>query len=305
MRCKYRLRFFSSKGAFVVMLWTLLISTVSFSSLYFFSINFPVDPTVALHLDWLSFIPLTVSILTAPLSGWLADAKFGNYRVFRVGTIMLFISTVVSCAFLLIMEELVQESNYVLKWVYLCLCFGLSIVGVNACAVTAVPLGLDQMPDASAKSITSFVSWFVCCIFTGGAASEVLFLLNRSNCFNKTTYSKYSILWALLPTLCMSVVLVTMFLISHKWLIIEPESPQSIKTIYRVLKFAAKHNAPLNRSAFTYWEETIPSRIDLGKSKYGGPYTSEQVEDVKTIMRLFVVTLHLFHLQFSFTLMNL
>ena len=62
-------------------------------------------------------------------------------------------------------------SNYVLKWVYVCLCFGLSIVGVSSCAVTAVPLGLDQMPDASTKSITSFISWFVCCIFTGGAVS--------------------------------------------------------------------------------------------------------------------------------------
>ena len=138
-------------------------------------------------------------------------------------------------------------------------------------------------------------------------SSEALFLLNRSNCFNKITYSKYSILWALLPSLYMSIVLVSMFFISHKWLIIEPESPQSITTIYRVLKFAAKHKAPLNCSAFTYWDENIPSRINLGKSKYGGPYTSEQVEDIKTIMRLFVITslFALFHLQWSFILMNL
>ena len=89
MKLKYRLRYFSSKEAFVVM-WNLLISTVSFSSLYFFSINFPIDPTVALQSDWLSSIPRIVSILCAPLSGWLADAKFGNYHVFRVGTIILF-----------------------------------------------------------------------------------------------------------------------------------------------------------------------------------------------------------------------
>ena len=29
---------------------------------------------------------------------------------------------------------------------------------------------------------------------------------------------------------------------------------------------------PERRSAFTYWEEDIPRRIDLGKSKYGGPF---------------------------------
>ena len=74
-----------------------------------------------------------------------------------------------------------------------------------------------------------------------------------------------------------------------KWLIIEPKSSQPLKTIYQVLKFAAKHKAPLNRSALTYWEENIPSRIDLGKSKYGGPFTTEQVEDVKTVLCIMVV----------------
>ena len=89
----------------------------------------------------------------------------------------------------------------------------------------------------------------------------------------------------------MSIILVSNILLSPKWLIIEPRSPQSLKTIYHVLKFAAKHKAALNRSALTYWEEDIPSRIDLGKSKYGGPFTTEQVEDVKTILHLLAISL--------------
>ena len=63
-----------------------------------------------------------------------------------------------------------------------------------------------------------------------------------------------------------------------------------------MLKFAAKHKAPVNRSALTYWEEDIPSRVDLGKSKYGGPFTTEQVEDVKTFLKLLVVSVLLFSL---------
>ncbi len=84
----------------------------------------------------------------------------------------------------------------------------------------------------------------------------------------------------------MSVVLILDFLLAKKWLIIEPKSPQSFKTIYHVVKFAAKHKAPLNRSALTYWEEDVPSRMDLGKLRYGGPFTIDQVEDVKTILHL-------------------
>ena len=43
---------------------------------------------------------------------------------------------------------------------------------------------------------------------------------------------------------------------------------------------------PRLRSAFTYWEDKPYSRIDLGKAKYGGPFTTEQVEDVKTFFRV-------------------
>ena len=43
------------------------------------------------------------------------------------------------------------------------------------------------------------------------------------------------------------------------------------------------------RSAFTYCEDKLPSRIDFGKTKYGGPFTTEQVEDVKTFLRLLVI----------------
>ena len=43
-----------------------------------------------------------------------------------------------------------------------------------------------------------------------------------------------------------------------------------------------------------YWENYIPSRIDLGKEKYGGPFTYEQVEDVKAMLRLLLLMVSLF-----------
>ncbi len=59
--------------------------------------------------------------------------------------------------------------------------------------------------------------------------------------------------------------------------------------MFRVLKFATKHKILIRRSAFTYCENKKPSRIDLGKSKYGGPFTNEQVEDVKTCLQMVLV----------------
>ena len=55
--------------------------------------------------------------------------------------------------------------------------------------------------------------------------------------------------------------------------------------------FAWKHKHPLQRSAFTYNDNYIPSRFDFAKERYGGPFTTEQVENVKTFLRILVVLL--------------
>ncbi len=59
--------------------------------------------------------------------------------------------------------------------------------------------------------------------------------------------------------------------------------------VYKVVAYALKNKQPRLRSAFTYWEVNIPCHFDLGKMKYGGPFTTEQVEDVKTLFRVFSI----------------
>ena len=72
-------------------------------------------------------------------------------------------------------------------------------------------------------------------------------------------------------------------------LTIEPAGHNSYTMVYKVLKYAWQHKCPERRSAFTYWEEDIPPRIDLGKSKYGGSFSTEEVEDVKTFLLLLLM----------------
>ena len=282
MKCKYRMRWFSSKGAFLVLLWILLLTIAL--NLIVTTVKLRRDTLVHSALYFLG--PIILAFVSAPLSGWLADANLGNYKVFRFGVVLSFISAVMNCL-ILILKSMVCESNYVLEGIRLCAIWSLFAVGCCACIVTALPLGLDQMPDASSSSITSFIAWLVFTTFIGSLVFEFINLVNK---FHLIGEKDLSLICALFSTLCLSVILIFTFVFSPKWLIIEPKSPQSLKTIYQVLKFAAKHKAPLNRSAFTYWEEDIPSRIDLGKSKYGGPFTTEQVEDVKTVLRLLVIS---------------
>ena len=282
------------------MVWLLLLTTacVSFAYSFYKTIQRAIlNSSVSWY--WLGLVPLLFVSLLAPLSGWLADARLGNYKVFRAGTILLLISTVLNCL-MLILEATVEVDNELLQWTLLTLTGTLFISGSCTCVVTALPLCLDQMPDASTSNITSLIAWFTVSLFIGVLLSSLLYLLEE-DCLEEAMLSNYSIILAFLSTLCTSIVLTSQLLFHPKWLIIEPRAPQSLKTICYVLKFAATNRAPLNRSAFTYWQEEIPSRIDLGKSSYGGPFTTEQVEDVKTTLRLLAISIPLFLVVFSFT----
>ena len=66
------------------------------------------------------------------------------------------------------------------------------------------------------------------------------------------------------------------------------------KRLWEVLSFAWKHKYPVNRSAFTYCEDHTPSRLDFGEKQYGGPFTTEEVEDVKTFLHLLLLLMTLF-----------
>ena len=280
----------------MVVIWMLLIYIVSLSYYKFFVYWLMLLPDE----KWLILIPVSIACLSAPAAGWMADAKFGNYRVFKSGVVFLFLHSALYCLSY-VLEALFWENNKIFLWFRFCLSSTLLPAGGCTCLVTALSLGLDQMPDASASNITSFIAWFIFSFLFGDWFSSASFLL-KDSCLNKTMKWTYIIISTFLSTLVMSVVLISNFLFSPKWLIIEPQSPGALKSIYQVLKFAAKHKAPINRSAFTYWEEDIPSRVDLGKTKYGGPFITEQVEDVKTILRLLTISLPLSFVVFTFKL---
>ena len=53
--------------------------------------------------------------------------------------------------------------------------------------------------------------------------------------------------------------------------------------------FARKHKYPLRHSAFTHCDNYIPSRRDFAKERFGGSFTTEQVENVKIFLRILVV----------------
>ena len=234
--------------------------------------------------------PILPFFFLPPIYGWLADVYWGNFKVFKAGLVLIFLATILACACVLILMNVNKSSTVsrVVSGGVSPVVHILAFSGQTTCFVTAIQLGLDQMPDASSANIASFVNWFVFSGFFGAWLSDSINFLQACNNILGNYWSMQ--LFSFLPVVCSCICCCT-FLLAPKWLIIEPKCPQSLKTVYQVLKFAAKHKSPLNRSALTYWEEDIPSRLDLGKSRYGGPFTTEQVEDVKTLFKIIILLL--------------
>ena len=300
-KLKYRFRFFSSKGASLVLIWTLLVSIAfgSLDNLFLGFLNVFNEKSYLTYVTWLPYIPWFVCAL---LSGWLADAQFGNYRMVRSGVVLLFVTAFLQSILQLTRVSLSGDQPlYYFVLSTILTCFGYASRAMIL--VTSLQLGLNQIPDASAANVTSFIAWFVACLYAGNwinsFTNRVAYDCLSSSLDQNLSYSQ--LVW-LFTVFCLSIVLCSDFFLSPKWLSKELKLPQSSKTISQVLKFAAKHKAPVNRSALTYWEDDIPSRIDLGKSKYGGPFTTEQVEDVKTILRMLSVSVPLFLIFISFYL---
>ena len=301
-KLKYRFRYFSSKGASLVLVWTLLVSIAfgSLDNLFLGFLNvFNKSESRLTYVTWLPYIPWFVCAL---LSGWLADAQFGNYKMVKTGVILHFVVSLLQSILQLTLVTLSgdQPLFYFVLHVILT-CFGYASRAMIL--VTSLQLGLNQMPGASAANVTSFIAWFVACLYAGNwinsFTSRVAYDCLSSSQEQNLSYSQLVLLF---NTILLGIVLCSDFLLSPNWLSKELKLPQSSKAISQVLKFAAKHKAPVNRSALTYWEEDIPSRIDLGKSKYGGPFTTEQVEDVKTILKMLSVSVPLFLIFTSFYL---
>ena len=177
-----------------------------------------------------------------------------------------------------VMGGLVVSYKIVHKYITMVLLIPLGI-GYGGFQAIIVQLGVDQLTDASTSEIKSFVSLYVWTLISGRIVRKYIQIC---------AVEEYKLFGPLLISINLTAVATSNFLFNHI-LIKEPVTQNPFKLVYKVIKYAIKNSHPQRRSAFTYCEDHLPSRIDFGKSKYGGPFTTEQVEDVKTFMRILVV----------------
>jgi len=270
----YKARWFKSAGAAQILLY----SFTAFLSITHLSY----DKDIILYYG-------ALILLVCPAMGWLADVRYGRYKFVSVSLRLLWVVTIAHNLELVAVELLGTYSGcHALKSV-LAVGKALPIAGVIS---NALQLGIDQLPHAaSTQDIVSFISWYSWSMFLAGG---VYAFTQRCVCYS------FSLSYLLLPLVCTLSVFLDMTM-NHR-LIKEPAASNPLRLIHQVVRYASKHKHPRLRSAFTYWEDKPYSRMDLGKDKYGGPFSTEQVEDVKTFFKILAVIASLLPLCFLVTI---
>ena len=268
--CKssYRIRRLKNRGAILILIWTLLITSA-------FNLSFDQNFGV------LFSIQLVAGGLTLPIAGWLADIYFGRYRVIHWSMCAMLVSLVLATANLVVERLIYGYSILISGYVYGILMV-IAAIGFGGFLANIIQFGVDQLHDASTDEITSFISWCVWCAYSSQFMTQCI--LKGLNCIQ----NEPQLFGHLVICVQVSAALSLDLLFNH-WFIQEPVTPNPFKLVFQVLKYAKSYKQPRHRSAFTYCEDELPSRIDFGKSKYGGPFTTEQVEDVKTFLRMLTV----------------
>ena len=219
-----------------------------------------------------------IALFLVPLAGLIADVYFGRYKIIKCSLWIMWCIIIVHVVVMILNHTFLEKFRHIFYGVY-AVFIVLIVISWTGFQANIIQLGIDQLYDSSSQEIVAYIVSYVWTF----SASEVMIQLTQI-----CICDEYQIVATLLLPLLLTLAVSTDSLFNYH-LIKEPGTHNPLKLVAKVLRYAWKNKYPRQRSAFTYWDDKRYTRIDLAKSKYGGPFTTEQVEDVKTFFRLLTV----------------
>ena len=185
-------------------------------------------------------------------------------------------------------DHLALSSTIVIIFISILLTF----IGFAEYQANFIQLGLDQQIAAPSEDLALFVRWAMWAHYVGCTVIIVVTQPYICDNVNNMTQTVIGLVPLFSAVFFMVALIFTCF--KHRWFnshIVRYQNP--CKLIFKVLSFARKNKVPLYRSAFTFSDDERPSRLDFAKERFGGPFTTEQVEDTKSFFKVIAVLLPL------------
>ena len=286
----------TSKAAALILSWTVFVGSLSFIVVYAVLVTLTFASTLS-HVDSsLPYIVLYSSIAVVyicyPLSGYFADVHYGRFRTILASLCMILSSLSIFLFCLLLPVFLVLSHSWNTFFLIIgIVCLFTTIVGLTGYGANFIQFGLDQLFDEPSNYQGLYVHWAKWCIDLLPLA--IVFYYIYGLVCNESTNMSYVISFSSTVAL-LSFILFALLMLGcwkHHWFYLEPGHHNPYKVVFKVLNFARKTKYPLQRSAFTYCDDERPSRLDFAKERFGGPFTTEQVEDVKTFLKILGILL--------------
>ena len=96
---------------------------------------------------------------TLPFAGWLADIRFGRYKVIRWSMWIMWIASILATTNS-VMEQIIPGHHNTFMVISYIISFVLAF-GFGGYQANIIQFGLDQLQDASTTEITAFIRWYV------------------------------------------------------------------------------------------------------------------------------------------------
>ena len=283
----------TSPAGLLALLWT--VTVIATAQVFMNAVNYAHVPAKLQPVDigaYLIFLSLYI------IAGYIADIKVGRYLMVTGSLYALLVLTAVEYLVLAFSMPVVLFNLGENQLVTIAFSIPVSMVRLIFIA-NIVQYGVDQLHDSPGDHQSLFIHWFVWATSFGEciafSVSSFGFFQSRSD----TSFVYIGSSVYLLLSVASVVILVVSLLAAKyrmKWFLVDSNRAGQVnpyKLIFKVTKFAFKHKSPVQRSAFTYCEDDLPTGLDLGKSKYGGPFTTEEVEDSKAFFGILKVLIAL------------
>ena len=296
-----------SKATYLILLWTVAVGLIYYSLLRSAVGGVHINQTgssVAIY-ESITYAVLAFIMMFYPLSGLIADVCCGRLKTVAISltVFLIFLFVGISTSIISIslryfflsrdMSYLFSNASGVIVFILLIILFVLFVVGLSGYQANYIQSGLDQLFEAPSRYLSLFIHYAILAFYISEIpVTSVNFFKRYFTKCHHINIGKHDVRFVIVLTSLSILTLFVLLLISfwkRRWFMSDSGQSNPYKTVFKVISFAWKHKNPLQRTAFTYGDDYIPTRLDFAKERFGGPFTTEQVENVKVLRRIIAV----------------